>query len=107
MAHLALTLFMFTACRVGDVIRLGPRSEKAIDGIAHLDWQPAKRGSARVTVPILPPLARAVAAQKLAHPDAYLLTQWGRPFASPAAFGNKFRDWCAEAKHDFGNEVRR
>lgn len=96
-AHLALSLFMFTACRVGDVIQLGPRSEKQIDGVAHLDWQPAKRGSARVTVPILPPLARAIAAQKVAHADAYLLTQHGRPFASSAAFGNKFRQWCGEA----------
>lgn len=96
MAHLALTLFMFTACRVGDAYRLGRGNEVKRGGITYLDWQPAKRGSARVVVPILPPLAEAIAAQKVVGP-AYLLNGWGRPFASSAAFGNWFRDRVGEA----------
>ncbi|HWO33530.1 MAG TPA: hypothetical protein VNO32_32445, partial [Candidatus Acidoferrum sp.] len=27
----------------------------------------------------------------------FLTTDCGRPFASPAAFGNKFADWCNAA----------
>jgi integrase len=95
-AHLALTLFMFTACRIEDVVKLGRGNEATRDGITALSWQPSKRGSAPVSVPILPPLAKAIAAQKIVGP-AYLLTEYGKPFASGAAFGNKFRKWCAEA----------
>lgn len=96
MAHLALTLFMFTACRIGDVVLLGRGNEVRRDGISHLAWQPSKRGSAAVSVPIMPPLAEAVAAQKVVGP-AYLLNARGKPFATGAAFGNWFRDRVAEA----------
>jgi integrase len=95
-AHLALTLFMFTACRISDAHRLGRANEVRRDGVLYLDWQPAKKGSARVVVPILPPLARAIEQQKVVGPT-YLLNSWGRPFASPAAFGNWFRDRVREA----------
>ena len=27
----------------------------------------------------------------------FLLTEYGRPFKSAAAFGNKFADWCNQA----------
>lgn len=96
MAHLALTLFMFTACRIGDVVTLGRAQEVRREGIAYLSWHPGKRGSAAVSVPIMPPLAAAIAAQKVVGP-AYLLTAHGKPFASPAAFGNWFRERVAEA----------
>lgn len=96
MPHLALTLFMFTACRVSDVVSLGRGAELVQGGITYLDWQPAKKGSARVTVPIMPPLADAIRAQKIVGP-AYLLTSHGKPFRSSAAFGNWFRDRVAEA----------
>lgn len=94
-AHLALTLFMFTACRIDDVVRLGPANEVTRDGLASLSWQPGKRGSAPVTVPILPPLSLAISATETG--SAYLLTDQGKPFASSAAFGNKFRTWVAQA----------
>ena len=96
-AHLALTLFMFTSCRIEDVVKLGRGNETTRDCITVLSWQPSKKGSAPVSVPILPPLAKAIAAQKVVGP-AYLLTEYGKPFAIGAAFGNKFRKWCAEAK---------
>ncbi|TDE34159.1 tyrosine-type recombinase/integrase [Antarcticimicrobium sediminis] len=96
MAHLSLTLFTFTACRIGDAFLLGRGNEVKRDGITYLDWQPAKKGSTRVVVPILPPLADAIAEQKVVGP-AYLMTGWGKPFASSAAFGNWFRDRVAEA----------
>lgn len=94
--HLALTLFMFTACRIDDVVTLGRGNEVVRDGVPSLHWTPGKRGSEPVTVPIMPPLARAIAAQKVVGPT-YLLSQHGRPFASGAAFGNKFRTWVEQA----------
>ena len=85
MAHLALTLFMFTSCRVGDVVLLGRDHEARRDGLSWLEWQPGKKGSSPVSVPILPPLARSISAQKIIGPT-YLLNGWGKPFASPAAY---------------------
>ena len=43
-----------------------------------------------------PPLARALAAQKIVG-STYLFSQLGPPFASGSAVGNKFRKWVAEA----------
>ncbi|MDJ0631220.1 MAG: tyrosine-type recombinase/integrase [Rhodobacter sp.] len=93
MAHFALTLFMFSGCRIGDAVLLG-RSNVA-DGMLH--WQPTKRGSAAVSVPILPPLEAAIRSQTVVGPT-FLLTALGKPFASSTAFGNRFRKWCAEAE---------
>lgn len=94
MPHRALTLFMFTACRIGDAFRLGPGNEVERDGITWLDWQPAKKGSTRVTIPMLPPLYEAT--RGLTGP-AYLTSEWGQPYASATAFGNAFRDWVVDA----------
>ena len=96
MAHLALTLLVFTACRVSDVYRLGRRHESVTDGQTWLTWQPAKAGSKPVSLPVLPPLWAATRAQSVIGPT-YLLTQHGQPFASAAAFGNRFRKWTADA----------
>jgi integrase len=92
--HRALTLFMFTACRIGDAFRLGPGNEIERDGGLWLDWQPAKKGSSRVTIPMMPPLVTATRGLK---GPAYLVNEWGVPFASSAAFGNAFRDWVVDA----------
>lgn len=96
MAHLCLTLFMFTACRIGDAYRLGREHEVRQNGALRLAWQPAKAGSRPVNIPILPPLDRAIRAQTVIG-QTYLLTQAGKPFASPEALRNRFQKWCAEA----------
>lgn len=96
MAHLALSLFMFTACRIEDVVRFGRGNEVTIDGVRSLHWQPAKKGSRPVTVPILPPLERALRAQKVIGPT-YLLRHDGKPFASAGSFDNWFRKRIIEA----------
>lgn len=94
--HLALTLFMFTAGRIGDVVRLGRGNEVRRGEVTWLDWQPEKKGSARVQIPMLPPLYKATRAQAVVGPT-YLMTQQGQPFASKNALGNHFRDWCDQA----------
>jgi integrase len=96
MAHLALTLLMFTAARRGDVVRLGKGMERERDGLTWLVWTPAKRGSVETWTPMLPPLWRATRAQTVIGPT-YLLTAHGRPFASGDAFGNRLRKWCVQA----------
>lgn len=67
MAHLALTLHMFTAARSGDAIWLGRKQEFDSHGSRWLGWQPKKRGAAFVEIPMAPPLREAIAGwQKLA-----------------------------------------
>jgi integrase len=95
-AHLCLTLFMFTACRIGDAVRLGRGNEFERHGIRGLGWQPRKKGSTLVEIPMLPPLYRATRAATVLGPT-YLLTAHGRSFASPDALGQKFRTWCRSA----------
>ncbi|MEX5597086.1 tyrosine-type recombinase/integrase [Pseudophaeobacter sp. C1-32P7] len=98
MAHLALTVFMFTACRVSDAIWIGRNNESTSNGIHWLGWQPRKKGSTYVEIPIMPPLAKAIAAQNVTHVDGcYLLSSHGTPFSSSDSFRNRFKTWCREA----------
>lgn len=94
--HLALTLFMFTACRISDAIRLGRQHETTMEGVRALRWQPAKKGSAEVTIPMLPPLYKATRAAKIEGPT-YLLNYRGQPFSTPDSLGQMFRRWCRDA----------
>lgn len=96
MAHLTLTLFMFTACRISDAIRLGRPHETTIQGVSALRWQPVKRGSAEVAIPLMPPLYRATRAMKVTG-ETYLLNYRGQRFATPDSLGQMFRRWCREA----------
>ncbi|SDR34858.1 tyrosine-type recombinase/integrase [Pseudovibrio sp. Tun.PSC04-5.I4] len=92
-AHLCLTLFMFTACRISDAIWLGRELEFERSGILGLGWQPRKKGSAYVEIPMLPPLLQATRAAKI-QGKTYLLTEHGQPFASPESLRNRFKKWC-------------
>lgn len=96
-AHLCLTLFMFTACRISDACVLGRDNEFKRSGIHGLGWQPRKKGSAFVEIPMLPPLYKATRAATVQGPT-YLLKKNGRPFSSPDALGQKFREWCKAAQ---------
>ncbi len=87
---------MFTGCRIGDAAHLGPSNIVKRNGEDWLEWQPEKRGSAPVSVPILHPLARSIEALTVTGPT-FILTAAGRPFASKAALGGRFRDWCNKA----------
>lgn len=95
-AHLALSLFMFTACRIGDAHKLGREHEERRDGKLWLVWQPGKRGSRKVEIPVLPPLQAALNARTVIGP-AYLLTSHGKPFKSPEGLRNKMAEWCETA----------
>lgn len=96
MAHLWLTLQAFTACRIGDAIWLGRGQEITNGGQTYLAWQPRKKGSAPVTIPMLPPLYNATRAMQLIGPT-YLLSEKGQPFSSVEALRVRVQRWCAAA----------
>ena len=54
-------------------------------------------GIANLTIRVLPELQAALDAMPNNDVLTFLLTEYGRPFASAAAFGNKFADWCDAA----------
>tara|TARA_R110002020_G_scaffold474099_3_gene704536 strand:+ start:6629 stop:7738 length:1110 start_codon:yes stop_codon:yes gene_type:complete len=95
-AHLALTLFMFTACRISDAVQLGRAHEERRGGQLWLKWQPAKKGSRIVEIPVLPPLQAALTARSIIG-ATYLLTSHGKPYLSPEGLRNNMQKWCKEA----------
>ena len=102
-ARLAMALFLYTAQRRGDVVRMGPSDIH--DGILTVAQQ--KSGSS-LEIPVHPALTAILAATKSEHPT-FLATTSGKPF-SPAGFGNIFRDWCNAAglpKHCSAHGLRK
>lgn len=95
-ARLWLTLQAFTACRVGDALWLGRDQETQREGQIWLEWQPRKRGSAPVAIPMLPPLYNATRACPIIG-KSYILTQFGKPYGSVESLRNQIRRWCDEA----------
>lgn len=95
-AHLWLTLQAFTACRIGDAIWLGREQEVTRAGTTWLDWQPRKKGSAFVSIPMLPPLHKATRESKIVG-ATYLLSDKGKPFASVEALRVRVQRWCESA----------
>lgn len=95
-AHLWLTLQAFSACRIGDAIWLGRDQEITVAGQVWLEWQPRKKGSAMVSIPMLPPLWRATRAAKVVG-ATYLLSETGKPFASVEALRVRVQRWCTAA----------
>jgi integrase len=95
MARLALVLFTEFGQRISDIHRLGPPMVDA-GTITFTQWKNRNRNPVTLTLPMSDALVAALAATP--HGDeTFLVTAYGRPFASTAAFGNKFRDWCREA----------
>lgn len=96
MPHLWLTLHAFTACRIGDAIWLGRGNEVTRGGQVFLEWQPRKKGSAPVSIPMLPPLWHATRAVTVVGP-AYVLGKRGAPYRSAESLRNQVRRWCDDA----------
>lgn len=94
--HLWLTLQAFTACRIGDAIWLGRANEVTAGGKIWLEWQPRKKGSAPVSIPMLAPLIEATRASNVIGP-AYILTSKGTPYKTAESLRNQVRKWCDAA----------
>ena len=85
--RLAFELLLMTGQRRGDVIRMGPRDIH--DG--GIEVKQGKTGTP-LLVPIGPELQAAIDACLLVGTGTFLITQYGKPFASGTAFYNWFRD---------------
>jgi integrase len=101
-AYLALQVMLCTSLRRSDAAQLGPRHvRKTVEhplGVIE-DYQPQKgrrTGGNRVTVPIHPDLAEAIAATPMVGTDAYIVTDYGKPFTAKG-LGAKMREWCDAA----------
>ena len=95
MARLAMELMLNIAARRHDAHPIGRQHLRN----GRLSWCPSKtsRTTGKVlTIRVLPELQAAIDAMPRGN-ATFLLTKYGRPFASAAAFGNKFADWCDEA----------
>jgi integrase len=97
-ARLAIELLLNVAARRGDAHKLGVQHIRN----GKLCWRPHKtiRSTAKeLSIRILPELQGALDTMPPRDTAlAFLLNDYGKPFASAAAFGNKFADWCNEAK---------
>jgi integrase len=96
-ARLAIELLLNVAARRGDACKLGIQHVKN----GKLSWRPRKTERSTnkpLSIRILPELQAAIDAMPARdNALAFLLNDYGKPFATAAAFGNKFADWCREA----------
>jgi integrase len=98
-ARLAPELMLNVAARREDAYKLG-RQHLSFDvdhRVWKLTWRPSKtlRSTGKtLTIPILPDLQAALYALPRSDALSYLTTDYGRPFASAAGFGEKFSEWC-------------
>jgi len=88
--RLAFDLMLWTGLRRGDAARVGPKH--VLDGSIILDT--AKTGQ-RVSIRILPPLARSIAATP-GSSTTFVVSDYGRPFIKES-FGNWFKEACVAA----------
>jgi integrase len=97
MARLAIELLLNIAARRDDAHALG--YQHISDG--RLCWRPRKtqRSTAKMLkVKIMPEFQHALDAMpRSENVLTFLTNDYGKPFASAAAFGNKFADWCKAA----------
>ena len=99
-----------TAGRIGDMRLLGPQHELTRKDRLYIKYQPSKKGSSEVQLP-LPWDFMLEAANLPVDASAYLLTQKGTPFASSGSLDNAVRKWiiaaglCEQVLDDQGNPV--
>jgi integrase len=93
MARLAMELMLNIAARRHDAHLIGRQHLKN----GCLTWRPSKTSGTTgkvLTIRVVPELQAALDAMPKRDALTFLLTEYGQPFKSAAAFGNKFADWC-------------
>lgn len=109
MARLWFSLAYATHSRIGDAPTLGPVNEAQHDGVRYIEWQPSKKGSAFVSIPMEDILVEELKLHE--DRDTYLVTEHGRPFSSSGSLDNRVRKWiisaglCVDAKDDAGKPI--
>ncbi|MDF1606989.1 tyrosine-type recombinase/integrase [Hoeflea sp. YIM 152468] len=94
--HVAMSLLLWTGCRVEDLTTLGRRHECVIEGVEAIRWTPGKKGSSEVAIPLLPPLKTATRAP-IVQGATYVLGRGGKPYASGDSMSAMVKRWCADA----------
>lgn len=95
MARLWFCMAYATHCRISDSPTMGPCNETFHEGVRFIEWQPKKKGSAFVSIPM-----DDVLCDELKHHEAretYLVTERGTPFASSGSLDNRVRKWIIDA----------
>jgi integrase len=98
-ARKALYLFLYAGLRISDAVKLGPPHERQAEGVTRLVFTEEKnkhRKPKHCDILLLPILRAELDASPSGH-LVYLVTEWGRPYASPKAFANRFKAWCVQA----------
>jgi len=99
MLRLAFELMLCCGLAKVDAIKVGPKNVEDFMGQKLLHYRRVKTG-----VDGYPPMNKelldAIAAVSRKSTTHFLLTSYGKPFASSASFGNWFADACEEAKID-------
>lgn len=95
MARLWFCLAYATHGRIGDAPFLGSANDVTHDGERYLEFQPRKRGSAFVSIPLDAILAEEL--ERHEPRETWLLTERGKPFASPGSLDNRVRKWVIAA----------
>ncbi|MCA1776971.1 MAG: site-specific integrase [Loktanella sp.] len=109
MARLWFCLAYATHSRIGDAPTMGPGNEVDYDGVRFVEWQPSKKGSAFVSIPMEEILVEELKFHE--ERPTYLVTSYGRPFASSGSLDNRVRKWiiaaklCVDAKDDEGKPI--
>lgn len=109
MARLWFCLAYATHSRIGDAPTLGPGNEAYHDGVRFIEWQPSKKGSAFVSIPMEDILTEELKLHD--ERSTYLVTEHLDAFASSGSLDNRVRKWiiaaglCVEAKDEEGNLI--
>jgi integrase len=85
---------LYTGCRRGDVVRLGPQHVHE----GRLQYRQQKnetRHPVDIDIRVHADLEQVIAATPSGHLN-FLVTDYGKPFTA-AGFGNRFREWCNQA----------
>lgn len=98
-AHVAMSVLLWTGCRIEDLTMLGRSHECLIEGVEALRWTPFKKGSSEVTIPLLPPLKTATRAPTV-QGGTYVLGRGGKPYSSGDSMSAMFKTWCKDAGLD-------
>jgi integrase len=94
--HVAMSVLLWTGCRIEDLTKLGREHETVIDGVEALRWVPMKKGSTEVCIPLLGPLLTAVRAPTVLG-TTYVIRRGGKAYASGDAMSAMFKRWCVDA----------
>ena len=98
-ARKALSLLLYAGLRPSDAVKLGPPHERQVDGRTRLVFTEEKnkhRNPKHRDLPMLPILRAEIDASPSGH-LVYLVTEYGRPYATAKSFGNRFKSWCRQA----------